>query len=150
METPSSDHHRKTAIEWLDRLQSSMRSPPVRSGPVKNPFRLDGESEESDDDQTGQPQQPHVQRRASSGLDDSPNTFIVEPAIDAYADDAVPIGLLANLAFSASKDGPEISAEKKGRENAGDDDVVRSYLLPARKVPLGKQNTTNQIFPCFC
>jgi hypothetical protein len=138
MATPSSDHHRKTVIEWLDRLQSSVRSPPVRSDPVKNPFRFDiraGESEESDDDQQTQQQQQHVQHRASSGSDDSPvspNT-LVEHDIDAYADDAVPIGLLASLAISSSKDSPPVSAEKKGGENADDDDVGvagREFFLP--------------------
>ncbi len=129
MATPSSDHHRDTVIAWLDRLQSSVRSPPVRSGPAKNPFQLAGDSEESDDDQT---QQPHVPRRGSSGTDDSPvspNT-LVEADIDAYADDAVPLGLLANLAISTSKDRPAVSSEKKGRENADDDDddVVSSHF----------------------
>jgi hypothetical protein len=134
MATPSSDHHRKTVIEWLDRLQSSVRSPPVRSGPAKNPFRLDGESEESDDDQTQQPKQQRVQRHASSGSDDSPlspNT-LVEQDIDAYADDAVPIGLLESLAISSSKDAP-VSAEKKGGENADDDDVGvagKQFFMP--------------------
>lgn len=140
MATPSSDHHRQTVIGWLDRLQSSVRSPPVRSGLAKNPFQLDthaGESEESDDEQTQQ--QQHAQpRRASSGSDDSPvspNT-LVEPDIDAYADDAVPIGLLANLAISRTNDGPAVSAEKKGRENADDDDdddvgvASRQFFMP--------------------
>src|SRR6266404_8309824 len=126
MATPSSDHHRQTVIAWLDRLQSSVRSPPVRSDPVKNPFQIDtraGESDESDDEQT---QQQHVQpRRASSGSDDSPvspNT-LVEPDIDAFVDDAVPIGLLANLAISTSRDALAASTEKKGGNNADDDDV---------------------------
>ncbi|KAH9030570.1 fungal-specific transcription factor domain-containing protein [Lactarius deliciosus] len=138
MATPSSDHHRDTVIAWLDRLQSSVRSPPVRSGPAKNPFKVDthaGESEESDDDQT---QQQHVPpRRGSSGSDDSPvspNT-LVEADIDAYADDAVPIGLLASLAISTSKDRPAVSAEKKGRDNADDDDddvgvASRQFFMP--------------------
>ena len=135
MATPSSDHHRQTVIAWLDRLQSSVRSPPVRSGPAKNPFQLDthtGDSEESDDEHRQQ-QQQHVQpRRASSGTDDSPlspNT-LVEGDIDSYADDAVPLGLLANLAISTSKDDSTVSAEKKGKggENADDDDVVRSHF----------------------
>ncbi|KAH9009311.1 fungal-specific transcription factor domain-containing protein [Lactarius hengduanensis] len=138
MATPSSDHHRDTVIAWLDRLQSSVRSPPVRSGPAKNPFKLDthaGESEDSDDEQT---QQQHVPpRRGSSGSDDSPvspNT-LVEADIDAYADDAVPIGLLANLAISTSKDRPAVSAEKKGRDNADDDDddvgvASRRFFMP--------------------
>ncbi|KAH9024620.1 fungal-specific transcription factor domain-containing protein [Lactarius pseudohatsudake] len=121
MATPSSDHHRDTVIAWLDRLQSSVRSPPVRSGPAKNPFKLDthaGESEDSDDEQT---QQQHVPPRQAD--------------IDAYADDAVPIGLLANLAISTSKDRPAVSAEKKGRDNADDDDddvgvASRRFFMP--------------------
>ena len=128
MATPSSDHHRKTVIEWLDRLQSSVRTPPVRSGPVKNPFARAGESEESDDDQTQQ--EKHVQRRISSGSDESllsPNT-LVEHEIAPYADDAVPLGLLASLAISSSNDTPA-AAEKKGGENADDDDVVRLPLF---------------------
>ncbi|KAH9031018.1 fungal-specific transcription factor domain-containing protein [Lactarius pseudohatsudake] len=131
MATPSSDHHRDTVIAWLDRLQSSVRSPPVRSGPAKNPFQLDtdaGDSEKSDDEQT---QQQH------SGLDDSPvspNT-LVEADIDAYADDAVPIGLLANLAISTSKDRLAFSAEKKSWDNADDDDddvgvASRRFFMP--------------------
>ena len=130
MATPSSDHHRQTVIAWLDRLQSSVRSPPVRSGPAKNPFQFDhtGDSEESDDERRQQQQQEHAQpRRSSPGSDDSPlspNTLVDD--IDPYADDAVPIALLANLAISTSKDDP-VSAEKKGKggENADDDDVVR-------------------------
>ena len=148
MATPSSDHHRKTVIEWLDRLQSSVRSPPVRSDPVKNPFRFGpgaGESEESDDDQTQQQQQQREQRHASSGSDDSPlspNT-LVEGDIDSYADDAVPIGLLANLAISSSKDSQAVSAEKKGGENADDDDVVGSHLFCQQEI------ATNKV-PFFC
>ncbi|KAH9162835.1 fungal-specific transcription factor domain-containing protein [Lactarius sanguifluus] len=142
MATPSSDHHRDTVIAWLDRLQSSVRSPPVRSGPAKNPFQLDthaGESEESDDERTQQQQQQqHVPpRRGSSGSDDSPvspNT-LVEADIDAYADDSVPIGLLASLAISTSKDRPAVSADKKGRDNADDDDddvgvASRRFFMP--------------------
>ncbi|KAI9449290.1 hypothetical protein BJY52DRAFT_1227874 [Lactarius psammicola] len=140
MATPSSDHHRDTVIAWLDRLQSSVRSPPVRSGPAKNPFQLETrDSEESDDEQTQQPQQQHMTpRRGSSGTDDSPvspNT-LVEADIDAYADDAVPIGLLANLAISTSKDRPAVSAEKKGKENADDEDdndvgvASRQFFMP--------------------
>jgi hypothetical protein len=133
MATPSSDHHRQTVIAWLDRLQSSVRSPPVRSGLAKNPFQLDntGDSEESDDERKQQQQQHAQPRRASSGSDDSPlspNTLVDD--IDPYADEAVPIGLLANLAISTSKDDP-VSSEKKGKdgENADDDDVVRSHLM---------------------
>jgi hypothetical protein len=130
MATPSSDHHRQTVIEWLDRLQSSVRSPPVRSGPAKNPFQLDqGDSEESDDEQSSRSRSTRAPRRASSGSDDSPlspNTLVDD--IDPYADEAVPIGLLAKLAISTSKDDP-VSAEKKGGgENADDDDVVRSHF----------------------
>jgi hypothetical protein len=126
MATPSSDHHRQTVIAWLDRLQSSVRSPPVRSGLAKNPFQLDqGDSEESDDERKQQEQEHAPPRRASSGSDDSPlspNTLVDDN--DPYADEAVPIGLLAKLAISTSNDDP-VSADKKGKDgdNADDDDV---------------------------
>jgi hypothetical protein len=132
MATPSSDHHRQTVIAWLDRLQSSVRSPPVRSGLAKNPFQLDqGDSEESDDERKQQEQEHAPPRRASSGSDDSPlspNTLVDDN--DPYADEAVPIGLLAKLAISTSNDDP-VSADKKGKDgdNADDDDVVRSHFL---------------------
>lgn len=142
MATPSSDHHRQTVIEWLDRLQSSVRSPPVRSGPAKNPFQLDthaGDSEESDYEQRQRQQQQHAQpRRASSGSDDSPlspNT-LVEAEID-QPDEAVPIGLLAQLAISTLRDDPNSSEKKgKGGENADDDDVVRPHSCHPRRIRL--------------
>ena len=135
MAAPSSDHQQQT-VARLDRLQSSVRSPPVRSGPATNPFQLDthaGDSEESDDEHRQQQQQQHVQpRRGSLGTDyslPSSNT-LVEADIDSYADDPVPLGLLANLAIITSKDDSTVSAEKKGKggENADDDDVVCSHF----------------------
>ncbi|KAH8976971.1 fungal-specific transcription factor domain-containing protein [Lactarius hatsudake] len=123
MATPSSDHHRDSVITWLDQLQSS-----VCSGPAKNPFQLGtlaGESEESDDEQTQQQNVPL--RREWAGSDVSPNT-LVEADIDAYVVDAVPIGLLANR--------PAVSAEKKGWDNADDDDddigvASRRFFMPS-------------------
>ena len=131
MATPSSDHHRQTVIAWLDQLQSSVRSPPVRSGPAKNPFQFDhtGDSEESDDERMQQQQQEHAPPcRASPSLDESPpspNTLVDD--IDPYTDEAVPTALLANLAISTSKDDPvSVEKESRSRENADNDDVVRS------------------------
>lgn len=121
-------------IAWLDRLQSSVRSAPARSSSATNPFQLDtragkgeGQSDESDEEHASQ---RHVQARpASSGSGDaplSPNT-LVESDIDPYPDDAVPIGLLANLAISSSKDATDVVIDKTRKENAtaDDDDVVR-------------------------
>ena len=136
---PSSDHHRQTVIAWLDRFQSSVRSPPLRSGPAKNPFQFDhaGDSEESDDERRQEQEQEHAQpRRALPGSDESPNTLVDVDDFDPYADEAVPIALVANLAISTSKDDPA-STEKKGKggENADDDDVVRvPYIEGSRKL----------------
>jgi hypothetical protein len=118
-------------IAWLDRLQSSVRSAPARSSSATNPFQFDtragkgeGQSDESDEEHASQ---RHVQARpASSGSGDaplSPNT-LVESDIDPYPDDAVPIGLLANLAISSSKDATDVVIDKT-RKDADDDDVVR-------------------------
>jgi hypothetical protein len=129
-------------IAWLDRLQSSVRSPPA-SGPATNPFQLDtrvgkggGQSDESDEEH---PSHRHGQARpASSGSGDtplSPNT-LVESDVDPYPDDAVPIGLLANLAISTSKDATGTVADKPRKGNAADDDdVVRVYSYLRRSLP---------------
>jgi hypothetical protein len=136
-------------IAWLDRLQSSVRSAPVRSGTATNPFQLDtrvgrggGQSDESDEEHISQ---KHVQARpASSGSGDaplSPNT-LVESDIDPYPDDAVPIGLLASLAIS-SRDTPGVAADKtrKGNTTADDDDVVRLYSCLRRSSPARERRT---------
>lgn len=139
MAAPSSGHHQETAA-WLDRLQSSVRLPPVLSSPAKNTFQFDartGDSEKSDEQQRQQQNQQPVQpRHGPSGLDHSANT-LVEPDIDVAADDAVPIELLANLAINTAKDRPAVFKEKKGKggENAGDDDVVRSHLCCLHRRP---------------
>jgi|SRR6267142_1649675 len=138
--TSSADQHRQNVIAWLDRLQTSVRSP-GRAGTATNPFQLDtrvgksgGQSDESDEDQGSQ---KHAQpRRASSGSDDtpvSPNT-LVESDIDPYPDDAVPIGLLANLAISSSRDTAGAATEKtrKANNSTDDDEVVRVYRFLIR------------------
>jgi hypothetical protein len=145
--TSSGDHHRQNVIAWLDRLQSSVRSPPERSI-TKNPFQSEasaskgntrergGESEESDEDQT--PQQQHAPPpRSSSDSEDtpvSPNT-LVDSDIDPYPDDAVPISLIAKLAISTLKDSAGQPAERTRGDNANadSDDVVRAYYHFSRK-----------------
>ncbi|KAH9995295.1 fungal-specific transcription factor domain-containing protein [Russula vinacea] len=123
--TSSNDKHRQNVIAWLDRLQSSVRSAPARSGSAANPFQLDtragkggGQSDESDEEHASQ--RPVQARPASSGSGDtplSPNT-LVESDVDPYPDDAVPIGLLASLAISTSRDASGVAAEKTRKENA--------------------------------
>jgi hypothetical protein len=123
-------------IAWLDRLQASVRSPRP-TGTASNPFQLEaragksaGQSDESDEEQGSQNHAPP--RRASSGSEDtpvSPNT-LVDSEIDPYPDDAVPIGLLASLAISSSRDNTGATADKTpkaGKANAAaeDDDIVR-------------------------
>jgi hypothetical protein len=129
-------------IAWLDRLQSSVRSAPAHSGSATNPFQLDtrvgkggGQSDESDEEHASQ--RPVQARPASSGSGDtplSPNT-LVESDVDPYPDDAVPIGLLASLAISTSKDATGVAAEKTRKENAtaDEDDVVRVYSSCLRR-----------------
>ncbi|KAI9445815.1 hypothetical protein F5148DRAFT_1153666 [Russula earlei] len=106
--TSSNDQHQQNVIAWLDRLQSSVRSP-ARSAPAAHLFHLDthavkvaGQSDESDEEPASQEraQQPPP----SSGPEDvpvSPNA-LVESDIDTYPDDAVPIGLRAKFAISTS------------------------------------------------
>jgi hypothetical protein len=122
-------------IASLDRLQSSVRSAPA-SGPVTDPFQLDsrlgkggGQSDESDEEHRSH---SHVQTSfTSSGLRDTPPSpnNLVESDVDPYPDDAVPIGLFANLPICTSKDATGIVTDKmrKGNATADDDDVVRVY-----------------------
>ncbi|KAH9018312.1 hypothetical protein EDB84DRAFT_1566471 [Lactarius hengduanensis] len=110
MATPSSDHHRDTVIAWLDRPPAFCALATRALGPAKHAFQLDtdaGDSKDSDDEET---QQQHVPLRQAD--------------IDAYADDAVPIGLLANPRYQHVKGSPSILRRKKGRDNADDDDDV--------------------------
>jgi len=117
----------------------------VRSGTAANPFQLDtrigkggGQSDESDEEHASQ---KHVQARpASTGSGDaplSPNT-LVESDIDPYPDDAVPIGLLANLAISSRDTG--VPADKTRKEKADDDDVVRQYPCCVEVRPQGEED----------
>ena len=140
-------------IAWLDRLQSSVRSAPVRSGTATNPFQLDtrvgkgGQSDESDEEHTSQ---QHVRERpASSGSGDaplSPNT-LVESDIDPYPDDAVPIGLLANLAISSTETaGVAADKTRKGNTTADDDEVVRFYLVCVEVRPQGRGELMRPLF----
>jgi len=149
MATPTADQHRQEVIAWLDRLQSSVRSPPVRSSTGPIPFQLDalagkggGQSDESDEEPS---LRKHVQpRRASSGSEDtpvSPNT-LVESDIDLYPDDAVPIGLLAKLSISTSRDTAGGAVHKTRNENAtADDDDVgvanKMFFMPGPALNLG-------------
>jgi len=112
----------------------------VRAPSATSPFQLDaradkvgGQSDESDEDRASQ---GHAQpRRASSGSEDTPvsaNT-LVESDIDPYPDNAVPIGLLASLAISSSRDTPSAATDKTRKVNAAaeDDEVVWVTFLSA-------------------
>ena len=112
----------------------------MRAPSATNPFQLDartgkagGQSDESDEDQASQ---RHAQpRRASSGSEDtpvSPNT-LVESDLDPYPDVAVPLGLLASLAISSSRDTPSVAPDKSRKVTAAaeDDEVVRGTFLSA-------------------
>ena len=116
-----------------------MRSPRA-AGSASNPFPPDtragksaGHSDESDEEQ-GSQNHAQPRRGASSGSEDtpvSPNT-LVDSEIDPYPDDAVPIGLLASLAISSSRDNAGSATDKTpktGKANAAaeDDDIVRPF-----------------------
>jgi hypothetical protein len=133
-----------------------VRSPPAHSGPATNPFQLDtrvgkggGQSDESDEEHALQ--RPVQGRPASSGSGDtplSPNT-LVESDVDPYPDDAVPIGLLASLAISTSRDATGVAADKTRKENAtaDDDDVVRVYSSCLRGIRLQRKAWLMGRFP---
>jgi hypothetical protein len=68
-----------------------------------------------------------------------PHNRLTRGHIDPYPDDAVPIGLFANLAISSSRDiGVAADKQHKGNATADDDDVVRYILLRVEVRPQGR------------
>jgi hypothetical protein len=133
--TSTTDQHRQNVIAWLDRLQSSVRSPGRAA--ATHPYQPDpravkggGQSDESEEEQASN-KQAQPPRRGSSGSEDTPLSphTLVESDIDPYPDDAVPIGLLANLAISSARETADAATDKTRKPNnaSEDDDVVRVY-----------------------
>ncbi|KAI9450179.1 hypothetical protein F5148DRAFT_1370894, partial [Russula earlei] len=133
--TSSNDQHRQNVIAWLDGLRSSVRSP-AHSAPTANPFHLDtravkvaGQSDESDEEPRSRNALNNaLPRQARKMYPVSPNTLI-ESDIDPYPDDAVPIGLLANLAISTSRNSTSTALEKTRKENGAADDDEKNILV---------------------
>lgn len=119
-------------------LLSSLPSPAVCASSTTNLFQLDvragnseGRSDGSDKEQTSQ---KHAQPcHASLGSEETPVSpkILVESDIDPCPDDTNPIGLLANLAITTSKDNFDAAPDKTHKLNTtkGDDEALHVHFF---------------------
>ena len=129
MATSPSDRDNKNILEWLDRLQASVRT--AGEGGGAQAFRLDargtgagagtrvsggaGALEESDESEGEGARGADYEDAESVPADDT-----------TVHDDAVPLGLIANLSLKNNR-GKGRSASST--DDNGDDDVVRACLI---------------------
>ena len=126
---------------WQDQLQSSMCSP-CPMGSASNPFQLDmctgkGAGLDELDKEQGSQQNHKQPRCVSSGLEDMPVSLntLVDLEIDPYPDDAIPIGLLASLVISSSRDNTGMTLDKmpktdKVNNAPEEDDIMCLFFFP--------------------
>ncbi|TFY76912.1 hypothetical protein EWM64_g7100 [Hericium alpestre] len=131
MATPSSDNHRQNVIAWLDRMQSSVRRTPGAGAGFTLPREMPADDESDGGSET-----------APEHESDEPPTSahtLVDPEAETYPglpDTAVPLGLLANLSISNSKQkGKSALADLARAEDPNDDDdnvgvANDTYFLP--------------------
>ncbi|KAI0048449.1 hypothetical protein FA95DRAFT_1490742 [Auriscalpium vulgare] len=163
MATPSTDHHRQNVIAWLDRLQSSVRTPGGRSGTsdLRTAYRLGAarnaiaEDDESDgaEEHDGAEVDGELDAREQHESDGPPGSAhtLVDPELEAGAypglpDDAVPIGMLANLAISNSKDAVNMGKKSAEPKREGDEEeevgvANKQYFLPGPSHDLDQRKT---------
>ncbi|KAG6885330.1 hypothetical protein C0993_003178 [Termitomyces sp. T159_Od127] len=133
MATSPSDQNNKNVLEWLDLLQSSVRSAGGKVGPsaFKDPRGLSTEEDDSDAEET------HAQRfgLVAPPEDDDSQTVggedntAANDKLSSLPDSDTPLGLIANLSLSNNK----LKSKKDTKEvvdtgdDLDDDDVVCAF-----------------------
>jgi hypothetical protein len=106
--TSPSDSDNMNVVDWLDRLQASIKQPTTADPDflrnLRNPFGVAMDDSEDSDDHDAD--------------DDSTDEGDVEKVRDTLPDVAVPIGLLANLSLDNDKDKGK-GRGRSGNSNAG-------------------------------
>ncbi|KAG6889467.1 hypothetical protein C0995_000994 [Termitomyces sp. Mi166 len=150
MATSPSDQNNKNILEWLDRLQASVRSAGGKAGP--NAFKdLRGTDAEEDDSDT---EEFHAQRFGLVAPPDDDDSQTVggedhtgpTDKLSSLPDFDAPLGLIANLSLSnnkskGKKDAKDVAAAE---ENLDDDDVGvanETYFMPGPATDLGIRAT---------
>ena len=126
MATSPTDQNNQNVLAWLDRLQASVQAAGTTGGlsAFKMDARADGPSDDSEEDGAdGAGGEPTERGSVGQPEDDEPLKD-AEDRPTALPNEAVPIGLLANLALdNKSKRKKKANAKPKDNESS-DDDVV--------------------------
>ncbi|KAG6906482.1 hypothetical protein DXG01_013721 [Tephrocybe rancida] len=151
MATSPSDQNNKSILDWLDRLQSSVRTAGGKAGP--NAFKdLRGSNPEEDD--SDREETIHAQRFGLVAPPDDDDNQTIGDEESAAADDKLsslpdsdtPLGLIANLSLSNNKSKGKKDAKElaSAEENLDDDDVGvanETYFMPGPATDLGIRAT---------
>ncbi|KAI0697213.1 hypothetical protein C8T65DRAFT_710435 [Cerioporus squamosus] len=146
MATSPTDQNNQNVLAWLDRLQASVQAAGASGG--ANAFKMDtraeGASDESDDEgQDGGAGEPTERGSVGQPEDDEPLKD-AEDRPTALPNEAVPIGLLANLALdNKSKRKKKAPAKPKEGESSDDDVGVacETFFDPGPAFNLGLRAT---------
>ena len=126
MATSPTDQNNQNVLAWLDRLQASVQAAGASAGAAA--FRMDaraeGHSDDSDEDgPDGGAGEPTERGSVGQPEDDEPLKD-AEDRPTALPSEAVPIGLLANLALETKSKRRRKTPAKPKEGESSDDDVV--------------------------
>ncbi|RPD54605.1 hypothetical protein L226DRAFT_547907 [Lentinus tigrinus ALCF2SS1-7] len=146
MATSPTDQNNQNVLAWLDRLQASVQAAGASAGAsaFKMDARAEGHSDDSDDEgQDGAAGEPTERGSVGQPEDDEPLKD-AEDRPTALPSEAVPIGLLANLALdNKSKRKKKTPAKPKEGESSDDDVGVacETFFDPGPAFNLGLRAT---------
>ncbi|KAI1793795.1 hypothetical protein LXA43DRAFT_206444 [Ganoderma leucocontextum] len=146
MATSPTDQNNQNVLAWLDRLQASVQAARASGGlnAFKMDSRADGASDDSEEDGAeGAGGEPTERGSVGQPEDDEPLKD-AEDRPTALANEAVPIGLLANLALdNKSKRRKKPAAKPKDNESSDDDVGVacETFFDPGPAFNLGLRAT---------
>ncbi len=126
MATSPTDQNNQNVLAWLDRLQASVQAAGTPRGlnAFKMDVRADGPSDDSEEDGADGAGGEATERGSVGHPEDDEPLKDAEDRPTALPNEAVPIGLLANLALdNKSKRRKKPNAKPKDNESS-DDDVV--------------------------
>jgi len=133
MATSPYDSNNKNVLDWLDRMETSVRMAGRSAGPGAYKD-IRGGTTAIDDEDSGE-EESHAKRFGLVPPDDDDQTVghgehtVADEKMSSLPDSHVPLGLIANLSLSSNK-GKKPRKESKdiagAEENLDDDDVVRS------------------------
>lgn len=129
-----SDREKIDAVTWLEKLQSSVQSAGTSKG--LESFSLESRVwQEADDEEEEEgagvegPAERPIQS-LNQILEDQVPLKDANDKLQSLPDDAVPLGLLANLSISSNRTKKGRQSTSQEKENTDDDDVVSFLMSP--------------------